>query len=252
MRLLVDHTLVSYATPAIYSGFAAARHDKNFMSTFDTFDKINPDVYIADADLLDESVFKNLEERPSLRVCIVQKNGFDKQHPNLDAIVKRFGDIYPWVQEVGHADMLEYSRSTYESKYKSDIVSINDTPISGIENLELPKDIIFRIFSQNYVASKYYCGFAPVSVRKNIYASSKISLSNGNNYYNSALCGCYPLSNEDNIFDALDSDHSSKLKTIQETIFNKDNNFYSIAFILETLDMQTEANKIKSKLKELL
>lgn len=252
MKLLVDHTLISYATPAIYSGFIAARYDKSAMSAFDTFDKINPDVYIADADLLDESVFKNLDERPSLKVCVVQKSGFDKPHPSLDILVKRFGDVYPWIQEVGHADIFEYYKSVYEPKYKSDIVSINDTPISGIENLELPKDVIFRIFSPNYVPSKYYCGFVPSSIRKNIYASSKISLSNGNNYYNSALCGCYPLNNEDNIFDALDSDHSSELKNIQESIFNSANNFHSIAFILESLDMPSEANKIKLKLKELL
>jgi hypothetical protein len=252
MKLLVDHTLISYATPATYSGFTAAKYDKSIMSAFDTFDKVNPDIYIADADLLNESIFKNIEERPQLKVCIVQKDGFDKPHPNLDALVKRFGDVYPWIQEAGHADILEYSKATYEDKYKADIVSIEEIPIVGIENIELPKEIIFRIFSQNYIPSKYYCGFVPPSIRKYMYASAKISLSNGNSYYNSAISNCYPLNNEDNILDALESDNSSKLKAIQDKIFSNSNNFYSIAFILEILNMEKESIKIKAKLKELL
>ena len=252
MKLLVDSTLISYATPAIYSGFTAARHDKNVMSTFDTFDKVNPDVYIADADLLNESAFKNLEERPALKVCIIQKSGFDKPHPALESLISRFGDIYTWIQESGHADILEYRKSQRDDRYKSDIVSIEDVPIQGIENIELPKGVVFRIFSQNYIQSNYFCGFVPIPMRKHIYASSKISISKGNNYYNSALCGSYPLNNEDNILDSLDSDNSNKIKDIQGKIFEKDNNFLSVAFLLEKLGMDKESAIIKQKLKELL
>lgn len=252
MKLLVDHTLISYATPAIYAGFTAARHDKSLMSTFDTFDKVNPDVYIADADLLNESVFKNIEERPAMRVCIVQKTGFDKQHSNFEKLVNRFGDIYPWIHEFGHADIIEYNNSKYIQKYKADVISIEDIPIPGIENVQFPKDVIFRIFSGNYIQSNYFCGFVPPSERKHMYASSKVSLSSGNNYYNSALCGCYPLNANDNILDVLDSDNSSKLQDIRNKILETSNNFSSIAFILENLNMDVEAEKIKNKLKELL
>jgi hypothetical protein len=252
MKLLVDNTLISYATPAIYSGFTAARHDKNMMSTFDTFDKVNPDVYIADADLLNESVFKNMEERPALKVCIIQKNEFYKPHPSLELLVHRFGDIYPWIQEAGHADMLEYHKSEYNDKYKADIVSIEDVPIQGIESIELPKDVVFRIFSQNYVQSRYFCGFIPAALRKNVYASSKINLSKGNNYYNSALCGSYPLNSQDNILDSLDSNNTDKIKDIKNKILEKDNNFLSVAFLLEKLGMDKESQIIKQKLKELL
>ena len=252
MKLLVDKTLVSYATPAIYAGFQAARHDKSIMSTFDTFDKVNPDVYIADADLLDESVLKNIEERPHLKVCIVQKDKFDQPHPNFSLLTSRLGDIYPWVNESGHAEILEYINFSNVAKYKADVVSIEDVPIQGIENIQLPQDVIFRIFSSNYVQSPYFCGFLPNPEKKHVYASSKVSLSSGNNYYNSAFCNCYPLNNNDNILDAIDSDNSAKLKEIKDSILESNNNFYSVSYILELLNMTSEANKIKLKLKELL
>jgi hypothetical protein len=151
MKLLVDNTLQTYATPAVLSGFLAAKHDTRFMSTYDTFDSVNPDIYIADADYLSEAVFKNIEERPALKVVIVQKTNINTEHPYKHNVLNRFGNLYPWIIDAGHADLLNYKDSTFHKRYKSDIIMINDQPTSEILNTdhtEKVKDLKLKTLSE--------------------------------------------------------------------------------------------------------
>jgi hypothetical protein len=252
MKLLVDSSLTSYATPAIFSGFSGLKHDPSQMSTFDTFDKVEPDVYIADADLLTESVFKNIEERPALKFCVLQRTPTESEHPNFIKLKDRFGDIYNWILEDGHADLLQYRNSEYKREYKCDIVSIEDNPISGIEKIKFKDSIKFRIFSEEMIKSQYYCGFTHVAFRKDIYKSSKLSISSGDNVFNSIICDCFPVGINDPIEDLLNTDHSSAIKEMKERIYADNNHFISIARILDLLGMEKEAKTITEKLKEIL
>lgn len=252
MKLLVDSTLQSYATPVVFSGFVAAKHDTRFMSTYDTFDLVNPDIYIADADLLSEAVFKNIEERPALKVFVVQKNNIDTEHLYKYNILNRFGSLYPWIIDKGYADILTYRNAEFYKRYKSDIIMINDQPTSDILNVTFPEDIIFRIFSTQIVPHNNYCGFASEEIRKNLYKSSKLSFSTGDSYCNSILCDCMPIQINEDYLTAVYTDHTQKIKELKAKILSESTNFHAIMSILDIAGYDKESKYIASKLKEIL
>jgi hypothetical protein len=251
--MLVDKSLLSYARPVIFSGFQASQHDPSQLSTFETFDLVKPDIYLADADMLNKTVYKNIEERPALKVCVIQRSSSsDVVHPNHAAFTARFGSIYEWIIDSGHADLFSYKDSKNIDAYKADIVSIESNPIAGIENLQIPDSFIFRIFSERIVKSDKFCGFVSESNRKNIYKSSKFSISQGDNVYNSLICDCYPLSINSDILSEINKDKSKELKELKEKTLNSITNFHAVASVLEFLNAEKESKVILKKLKEML
>lgn len=252
MKLLADSTLQSYVTPAAFSGFIAAKHDINFSPTFDTFDQVNPDIYIADADKLTEAVFKNIEERPALKVFIVQKTGLDTEHPNKQKVLDRFGNIFTWILDGGHADLLLYNNAQFHNRYKADIITIQDNESPLLKDIIFPDDIIFRIFSINIINHNNYCGFAVESIRKNLYKSSRLSFSTGDHYYNSIVCDCMPIPMDSNYLESLNTDYSTALKELKELTLNKHTNFHAITSILDMAGYIQESKIIQNKLKEIL
>jgi hypothetical protein len=251
MKILVDSTLVSYAKPAILCGFEAFRHDAKQIATFDTFDMANPDVYLADADLLNPTVYKNIQERPALRVCVIQKNG-EADHPNKKSFTEVFSNSFEWINDTGHADINDYLKSEYVPKYKSDVIAIEDEPIRGIEGVDLPNSIIFRIFSNRLIRNNKYCGHLMDNVKKHFFKSAKISISEGNNIYNSIICGCYPISVSDDIVTELNINHSIRLKEMIEQTLDSNTNFHALSRILDKLGLDKEADILNKKVKDLL
>ncbi len=252
MNLLVDESLVSYAKPTAYLNFKIAKHNPKDMPTFEIFDRVNPNIYIADADLLNETVFKNIEERPAMRVAIIQRNTNIQNHPNFKKLTDRLGDVYPWIINDGHADLLDYRGSEKSTLLKSDVVSIEDTPIAGIENLQFPSNVVFKVFSSMLVSSNYFCGFIPPEIRKNAYKSAKVSISQGNNIYNSILCDCLPVQVDSDILTIVNLDNQQKIKELKAIVHNSKNNFIDMAHILKHFGMDKESNIVLEKMKELL
>lgn len=252
MKILVDEPLISYVLPAVYAGFSGSKHDTNIRSTFDTFDHIEPDVYIGDPNLLTEAVIKNLEERPHVRVCFLEKNKANgSEHPNYKKIIDRLGNVPIWVNDIGSADIINYSKSEFNQMYKSDIVSIQDIPIKQIESLNIPDQYIFRIFSSEVINHSKFCGYVNPAIRKHIYKSSRLSLSAGDNIYNSIVCDCFPTS-IDSVLEDLNSDTSTELRILQEEVLSSRTNFHVLSSILEYLNLDKESKIIKDKLKELI
>lgn len=251
MNILVDKTLVSYAKPAVFCGHQASKHDTDIKSTFETFDQINPDIYIADADLLNNTVFKNIEERPALKVCVVQKS-HDENHPNKKLFEERFGNVYPWIYDNGYADLFEYNHSKLIPEYKADLVCIEDRLQNVLENLNLGFSIKFRIFSSSLINNNNYCGMLPPFIKKNMYASSKCSIAVGDNYYNSILCGCYPVDLNKNILDQVNTDNTKELKSKREELVEKYTSFHAIANVFEILNLTKDAAIVRNKVKELI
>lgn len=251
MKILVDSTLTSYAKPAILCGFQAFRHDPRQLSTFDTFDMSNPDVYLADADLLSPTVYKNIQERPALRVCVIQRDGA-ADHANKKSFTEIFSNSFEWVNDAGHADIVEYSKAEYIPRYKSDVIAIEDEPIRGIESIDLPSSIIFRIFSSRLVKNNKYCGHLMDNVKKHFFKSAKISISQGNNIYNSIICGCYPVNISDDIITELNINHSIRLKEMNEQTLDSNTNFHALSRIVDKLGLDKEAKILNEKVKDLL
>jgi|LakMenEpi03Aug12_release.lakeMendotaPanAssembly.Ray.scaffolds.fasta_scaffold350981_2 hypothetical protein len=250
MKLLVDKTLISYATPVVFSGFSASQHNSQIMSTFDTFDSYEPDIYLADPDLLNNTTYKALEERPHLRVCVIQKEG--TEHPKKAEFKERFGNLYEWIIDSGHGDLYLYSNPSFIEEYKSDLVSIENGIKDFLENLEIPDSLVFRIFSNQLIYNKRYCGIVPEPVNKNIYKSSKYSISLNSNTYNSLLCDCYPIKPEEFTIDTLYTDKQKEVKELKEKVIEEKTNFHFVANILNILGLDKESKIILYKMKELL
>lgn len=252
MKILVDESLISYAFPAVYAGFSGSKHDARVKSTFDTFDYIEPDVYIGDPNSLTEAVLKNLEERPHLRVCFLEKNKVhDGEHSNYKKVIDRLGNTPIWVSDSGCADIINYSKANFNPLYKSDVVSIEDIPIKQIEGLNVPDQYIMRIFSAEIINHSKFCGYVNPAIRKNIYKSSRLSLSVGDNIYNSIICDCFPTS-IGSVLEDLNSDVSSELKILKEEVLASRTNFHVLSSVLEYLNLDKESKIIKDKLKELI
>jgi hypothetical protein len=252
MKLLVDDNLISYALPAVYCGFKASKHDPKAMSTFDTFDFVQPDLYIASADKLNDTIYKNLDERPGLRVCVLDGSESDLIHPKFNDFKNRYGSAHPWIKQSAVGDLVTYAKSEYISKYKSDIVSIEEIPIPGIENLYVPEEYIFRIFSESLVNHPNYCGFILQNLKKNFYKSSRFSVSGGSNYFNSILCDCYPIRIDEFDVNILEADQSRKLKELKEETINNYTNFQVLINILGFMGFDKESNLLKNRMGELL
>lgn len=249
MKTLVDNSLISYGRCLLYSGFKAAKHDPATVSTFDTFYTVKPDLYIADANFLTKAVIKNIEERPDMRVCVLQKDNFT-EHPNFKMFKDTFGDLYSWILDPGHADLFVYLKSEKQDKYKADLVSIEDNPIEDIVNVKVPESIVSRFYSSQIIKHNRYCGYAPEPTRKNIYASSKLSFAKGDNIYNSILCGCRPIDMNSNILEELDKKIDMKDKI--EEVLSKSTSFHAVASILQNFGFERESQIVLEKLKELL
>lgn len=250
MNILVDHTLINYAKPAVYAGFSASRHDPKMKSTFDTFDMVNPDLYIADSNLLNNTVFKNIEERPALKVCVIQKGQVES--PIKEEFTNRFGDVYPWIVDLGYADLFDFAKSQYVPKYKSDIVSIEDDITAILESINLPFSINFKIFSSKKINSNNYCGYISQQNKKYAYASSKCSIAVEDNIYNSILCNCFPIMFGSSILDQINTDYTNQLKELKEEVIQSKTYFNALSSVLDIFGLSKESSIILNKAKELL
>jgi hypothetical protein len=250
MKLLVDKTLLSYATPVVYSGFSASQHNTNIMSTFDTFDSYEPTVYFADADLLNSTVYKAIDERPALRVCIIQKT--EGEHGKRKEFQERFGNTYLWTNDIACGDIYMYRNPLYVKEYAADLVAIENDHREFLESLIVPSDMIFRIFSNQLIHGKRYCGIVPEQANKDIYRSSKFSIATENNIYNSALCDCYPIEPKQFSLDLLYQDKKQEVKQMKELTIEVNTNFHVVSSVLAKLGFDKESKIILEKMKELL
>ena len=246
MKLLVDKTLIGYAKPAVYAGFSAAEHNSDKMSTFDIFDSFNPDVYIADGNLLNSAVYKNIEQRPALRVVVIGSEESSKYKEFTD----RFSNLYTWKQEKPYADLFEYNKAEFVPQYASHFLSIENTPIDGATNLTFDNNIVYRIFSTNVINSIYYCGFVPDNMKRHFYRSSKISLTTLENSYNVVIAGGNPIIapiTKEMLLNELDIDRTKSLSSLREEILEDSTNFNMQCDILKNLGLDKEAGIIMNK-----
>ena len=251
MKILVDNSLLAYATPLVYSGFTVNKFDRNLITSYDIFDTVNPDVYIADSELLDSSTIKNIEERPALKFCVIQKTVQDKKtHPNYVKLTEKFGDLYDWIYDLGHADVITYKNPLFIKDLISDIVAIDENNIDY--SFIKPYNYKFKIFSSSFINNNHYCGFANLNIRKHLYRSSKLSIATSDNYYNSIISDCLPVTELDKIEEELNTDHSNKIKDLKNEIFESKTNFHAISSIIYKFGYEKEANQVINKLKELL
>ena len=255
MKTLIDNSLGLYIKPFAFSEIPISVHIPTMVSTFDTFDKVEPELYICDPASISPAVIKNMQERPSLKVVFVQRQSNEKIAQVKTQIESLFGkNVYPWIEDSARADLVSFGSPEARKDYAADIVSFDSDINSTVANFKFSSKLICRFFSYERIKSNYYCGFAQDHIRKNIYKSSKVSISYGDNFYNSAICDCFPVSanEESDVLNVLSTNYAKKLKDIKDKIYSTDNNFVGLFNILDLAGYSKEAKTVLSKVKDLL
>ena len=246
MKLLVDSSLVHLATPYILVGGSAFIHNPSTLSTFDTFDKINPEIYFCDLKMLKKSTISNIKERPYLKVLFIDEENDTK---NQEIVKSEFGNVYKIIKDIGCADAIS-CKSAVKKYSDCDIISIDQA--INYKNLNLPLKYKVRIFSKNIVPSNYYCG---VMNEKNIfsaYKSSKLTFDSGSQMMNIILCGSYPINNLDKeyLLSKLESDINKEILEKRKEILDSKTNLHVCSNLFRELDENIISNNILSKIGE--
>jgi hypothetical protein len=254
MKIVVDDSIISYGHAAAFSGFTASKHDSKTISSYDVFDRTKPDVYIGDISKLSRQVLRILEERPDLKAVFIEPQQSENIENYKLALTDTFGDLYPVIKDKPKADLVHYRGAQKVKELYADLVSLDSNPKEAILNINLPDHYIFRIFSQDIIRHNNYCGFIQEYNKKNIYKSSKFSISYDDNYYNSALCDCYPInpSCTEDVLKIINTNTNKDLQLIKEEIISKFNNFIALSEILNILNLDKEAKLVTSKIGEAL
>ena len=255
MKILIDNTLPMYIGPLAAIETTLAAHNPFVIPTFDIFDKFSPDLYICNPSYITPAVVKNIQERPALKVVFIQRDQSEQTLKNKEQIEAIFGSgLYPWFEDIPRADLLFYSKSEVNKDYLADIVTFDSAINPSINDFKFSSKLIYRIFSIDKIKSNYYCGFVPDHSRKSIYKSSKVSISYGDNFYNSALCDCFPVSatSEDEVLAALNTNNAKNIKQIKDQIYSVNNNFTGLSNILNLVGCESEAKKVLKKAEEVL
>ena len=239
MKILFDSKLQQLAFPAVHSGLQCFRHDPKEVATFDIFNKINPDVYIADLSMLTNAVLKNIDQRPHLKCIFVRGEGTEEKEGKVK---NQFGNLFEFIDVPIFGDIFSYSKSEFIARYKSDIISID---IEDVIEDSVVSNKIYRIF-HNYkiVQHPNYCGGIDPRIKKHIIKSSVACLSNQQDVYNIAIAGSLPVS-----IDGFDtSDRDNKIKDIVDKVFSGESSFHRVAEILNKLGLEKESKLIMNKI----
>lgn len=239
MKILFDSKLQQLAFPAVHSGLQCFRHDPKEVATFDIFNKVNPDVYIADLSMLTNAVLKNIDQRPHLKCIFVRGEGTEEKEGKVK---NQFGNLFEFIDVPIFGDIFSYSKSEFIARYKSDIISID---IEDVIEDSVVSNKIYRIF-HNYKIIQHpnYCGGIDPRIKKHIIKSSVACLSNQQDVYNIAIAGSLPVS----IYDFDTSDRDNKIKDIVDKVFSGESSFHRVAEILNKLGLEKESKLIMNKI----
>jgi len=250
MKILADKDLISYVTPAVFSGFSASILDPKLTPVYDSFDIVNPDILIVNSENLSETVVKNIAERPALKTYVVSFGQPNKA--NVERLTSVIGNSFLIEDYSIHADVIKYFNKPL-AKFTSDIVCIEEDGIEHIEDLYFKQSLKYRIFSDRRIVNhNNYCGVLSDELKAPAMNSSRYAILDRRNVLNAYLCDCWPINSLCSARDEVDTDYSQKVKETKEEILAGHTNFHLIASIVNNLGYSYEAKIILDKLKELL
>jgi len=247
MKLLVDHSLISLALPYTAIGNKSFVHDRNIMTTFDTFDKIQPDVYFCNLDKLTNATLLNIKERPHLKVIFINENSNEDK---INAVTSEFGNLYPIINDVIYGDIISCKKA--KKAYPECDLSILDQGVLNYKNFTLPLKYKVRIFSSSLIANNYYCGTISSANILNLYKSSKMTYATGNNAMNAILCDSYPVDNVNIEFllSKLNSNLSKEIAEKRKEIMNAKTNIHICSQLFQEIGESDLSKQILNKLED--
>ena len=251
MKILIDNDLVNLVTPGVFCGFSANALNPNIMSVYDSFDVVNPDIYIANLSNVTDSVIKNIEERPALKTHFFQTKVSDELV--IEKLNNKLGNSFIISEYKPFGDILKYYRKPGLPYLKADITCIEEDFIDNLELLYFKMSLKYRIFSdKRVVAHSNYCGVLPDQLKAPALTSSRYAIVDDKNYMNCYLCDCRPIFSFCNAQDEVETDYSSEIKEAKESILSGSTNFHLFSSILDALGYNRESKIVLEKLKELL
>ena len=250
MKILVDKDLISYITPAVFSGFSASILDPKIMPVYDSFDIVNPDILIVTSENLSNVVIKNIEDKPALKTYVVKTENTNYQ--NIKNLQSRIGDYFSTADYVIHADAVKYLNKP-AAKFSTDIICIEEDGIDNIEDLHFKQSLKYRIFSDKRIVNhNNYCGVLPDNLKAPALISSRYAILDRRNSLNAYLCDCWPINSLCSAQEEVETDYTQKIKEAKERVLESSTNFHVLASIIDNLGYSYESKIILSKLKELL
>lgn len=251
MKLLCDRSLLTLVSPITFAGISPFIHDKSIKSTYDTFDIVQPTVYISDLSNITKGVLNCISERPDIKVAFIKNENSDQILENLDKIKSCFGNAYPILENLYYYDTIACKNA--KKKYSSTDLLISNSEDEKQANLNLPLKYIVRIFNnKNVIHSNYFCGTISDSQIEHMYKSSKITLVNNQSRLNAIHCDSYPaeLLDYEYLKHLLESDLTEEISNLKNE--TKDmTNFNAVIKILKSLNEFECADIVCNKAKEL-
>jgi len=251
MKILVDSNIVSYATPGVFSGFSASLLDPKLMPVYDSFDIVNPDIYIGSLANISESIIRNIEERPALKTCFVRSQESDNEA--ISNLNKRIGNSFLLIDDIAHADVIKYYKKSKLDFLKSDLVCIEEDFIENIESFYFKPSLRYKIFSDKRIINhNNYCGVLPDQLKASALNSSTYAIVDAKNRTNCYLCDCWPITSLCDAQNEIETDYTINIKEAKESILSGFTNFHTLSSVVKNLGYDREAKVILEKLKEIL
>lgn len=251
MKLLFDRSLLTLVSPIASTGVALFAHDKLIKSTYDTFDIVQPTVYISDLSNVTKSVLNCISERPDIKVAFIKNESSDQTLESLDKVKSCFGNVYPVLENLYYYDVVACKNA--KKKYSSmDLLVINSEDEKQVD-LSLPLKYIVRIFNnKRMIHNNYFCGTILDTQIEHMYKSSKITLINNQSRLNAIHCDSYPAESLDYeyLMHLLESDLTEEISSLKNQT-KEMTNFNAVINVLKSLNEFEYVDIISNKAKEL-
>lgn len=238
MKILTDKDTAELTIPAVQLDYKLFVLDGR-MSTFDVFDRINPDLIIIKSSSLSSSVIKNILERPHLKIAVIN----DDQE-KINELRSVAGNIFIEKEDSPFCNIMTYSGAKFDSLLKSDVLCLEGADIEDLNRFEFPRSVNYKIFSsKKFIHHNNFCGVLGERYKPSAIKSSKYCIVNKKMELNAIYAGSVPIA---------DSNFISANDISVEEIKESKTNFHYLSNIFYELGLEKESKVLKERLENYL
>lgn len=240
MKILTDIETSELVLPALQIDYKLFLLDGNKITTFDTFDRVNPDVMIIKSSSITKSVIKNILERPHLKIAIVG----DNNSKEVNELKNEIGDSFLELNDTYFCNIVGYQYAQFINFLASDVVCLEGADVNNLNSFIFPQSVNYKIFSsKKFIHHNNFCGTLVENYKPSALKSSRYCIVNKKDELNAIYAGSIPI---------LDSLFTPANETSIDEIKNSKTNFHALADIFKKWDMEKEANLVLNQLRRYL
>lgn len=238
MKILTDKETTELTIPAIQLDYKLFILDGR-MSTFDIFDRINPDLMIIKASSLNNSVIKNVLERPHLKIAVINDN-----QEKINELKSAVGNIFIKKEDKPFCNIITYSTAKFDPLLKTDVLCLEGADIENLNNFKFPQSVNYKIFSsKKFIHHNNFCGVLGENYKPSAIKSSNYCIVNKKMELNAIYAGSVPIA---------DSNFISASDISVEEIKESKTNFHYLSDIFNELGLEKESKILKERLENYL